>query len=141
MVAVGGSILFLIGFKFGGNFIKIILSLILVLIVVGAISHAVSKHSLDAVIAKNCFDKYGNSIVVVKPENNNRRIELCLLPDDNGLFKGMAIRVSEKVDGYFQEITRYMDYNIKTINGMIDYAECEAGSWGWLDFIKVNLIL
>ena len=111
---------------------SILFGILIVMVVVGVISHAVLKHKDDAALSLDCFENNPRlKITVVKPDNENRRVELCLIED-----KYMAIRVSEKINGKFEELTRYIDRSYKTVDKMIDYAEVEMGKYGWMDYIS-----
>lgn len=131
------------GFNFGGFFkfclILLLLFSIAMIVIGSSVDHGLAKHKSDSVLADSCLD--GNTpalykIVVVKPDNNNRKVELCMIEDGIGGFMGMAIRVSEKINGQVHKITSYVDRNYTTLNSMIDYAECEASNWGYFDYVS-----
>jgi hypothetical protein len=117
-------------FPFGG-----LLFIVFLIVMAAIVSHALTKHYEDSIVAQYCLDNHPElKLTVVKPDNNNRKVELCLIPGENG-FTGMAIRVMEKIDGKYEELTKYVNWDIKTIEGLIAYAESEACNWGWFSFI------
>jgi hypothetical protein len=98
-------------------------------------SHATFKHMSDLELADKCLS---NSKYKLTYEKGNfletlfgdRRINLCLEPG-----KFIVIQVIEKINGHWEEITKYIDENYKTIEDMEAYALNDMGKYGYYTYI------
>ena len=110
--------------------------LIILLAVTGGllISHGVAKHRMDAVLTRNCLDKYGIDFSYFKTDTRN--VQLCLIEPKEDGFYALGIRVLEKINGKWEELTAYVNRNITTIDGAIDYMEVDMGKYGYVSFIR-----
>lgn len=123
-----------------GGFLFMLFLLIVVggmaLYLLGAnkVSHA-DKHKEEAVITQNCIDKNGADIIYEKSED--RKVQLCFIDlNKDGTFKGLGIRVLEKIKGEWQELTAYIEENITTVEQAIGYADVDKGKYGMINFVK-----
>lgn len=69
------------------------------------ISHGVEKHGSDALQTRKCLDENG-PMLTMRNLITGRWAEVCQLPD--GRF---GVRISEQIDGLFQEITAFAGDN------------------------------
>lgn len=114
----------------------IILTLLILLAVTGglALSHA-TKHRGDAITTRNCIDKNGVDLSYFKTDTRN--VQLCFIGlDATGKFTALGIRVLEKINGKWEELTSYMNRDITTLEGAVGYADMDMGSYGYISFVK-----
>jgi len=95
------------------------------------IDHAL-KHGAEVVThVENCIKNNHSDLAYSK--ENNKRVELCLLPEG-----GVAIRVSALKNGVWQRITSFINDNVKCIEDAVAFAENDmgCGNDGYFTYLK-----
>jgi hypothetical protein len=95
------------------------------------LSHGPSKHEGDSELARSCIEKYGADLTYAK--DDMRRIQICLITDGK---VGIAIQVLEKIQGKWQELTSFCNWDITDINTVIGFVEEDMGKYGWITYVK-----
>jgi hypothetical protein len=114
----------------------VVLLLIIVLIITGgtAISHATTKHNEAAIVARNCIDRHGMDMFYFK--SDDRGVQLCFINLNGTSFEFLGIRVLEKINGKWEELTAYINEDVTTVDQAISFAEQDFGRYGWIDYVK-----
>jgi hypothetical protein len=94
------------------------------------ISHAEAKHGEDAVEARQCFEN-GHGADVYYYKTDTRSVGLCVIPG-----KGLAIRVFEKINQKWEEITAYIKEGEFTKDAALSFADNDMGTYGYISYIK-----
>jgi hypothetical protein len=95
------------------------------------LSHGDSKHGEDADIARTCIEKYGADLTYAR--DDVRRIQICLITDGK---VGIAVQVLEKIQGKWQELTSFCNWDITTIQEVAGFVEEDMGKYGWITYVK-----
>ena len=95
------------------------------------ISHGETKHGGDSELARSCIKKYGADLTYSR--DDTRRITLCLITDGK---VGLAVQVVEKIQGKWQELTAFCNWDVTTIEAAIGFAEQDMGKYGMFTFVK-----
>jgi hypothetical protein len=96
------------------------------------IEHALEKHGPEQeALAEKCFNESNLKFTYAKSFNEDRRVNLCL---NMGNF--LAIQVVEKIGGKWHQITKYCNFDLKTIDDMIDYFVVDSGKYGYITYLS-----
>ena len=96
------------------------------------ITHGMDKHGVtQQELADKCFENSNLKLTYAKSFNEDRRVNLCL-----SLNNYLAIQVLEKIGGKWHEITKYVNFNLTSIDDMIDYFVTDSGKYGYITYLS-----